>query len=138
MVRYYGTETTANSSTISVSYSTVVQYSNFTGVVTFSGGTLSSQTGGSVTPIEASDLGATGTTVIDGGRIDTDTLFARSISGDITETFSIGMDSSISTGGKRFTSAYSTLIDIPPPADISNANNTPKIFIWSCNSYFYA
>ena len=36
------------------------------------------------------------------------------------------MDSSISTGGKRFTSAYSTLIDIPPPADISNANNTAK------------
>ena len=126
VVRYYGTETTANSSTISVSYSTVVQYTNFTGVVTFSGGTLSSQTGGSVTPIEASDLGATGTTVIDGGRIDTDSLFARSISGDITETFSMGMDSSISTGGKRFTSGYSTLIDIPPPADISNANNTAK------------
>ena len=40
-IRYYGTEASPNSSTISVAYSDVVQYTNFTGVVTFSDGTFS-------------------------------------------------------------------------------------------------
>jgi len=40
-VRYFGIEASASSSTIAVAYSSVVQHTNFTGVVTFSGGTFS-------------------------------------------------------------------------------------------------
>ena len=39
-VRYSGQESSAGSSTITVAYSNVVKQTSFTGVVTFSGGTL--------------------------------------------------------------------------------------------------
>ena len=65
-VRYYGTEASAGSSTISVAYSNVVQLTSFTGVVTFSGGTFS-------------EVGGTNITTIDGGNIDTGTITADKI-----------------------------------------------------------
>ena len=81
-VRYYGTESTANSSTITVAYTNVVQQTSFTGVVTFSGGTLTDGTS-SVDAIEAGDvagnIGGVGVTTIDGGNIDTGTITADRI-----------------------------------------------------------
>ena len=65
-VRYFGTEASANASTITVSYSTVVEYTNFDGVVTFSNGTFS-------------EVGGTAITTIDGGNIDTGTITADKI-----------------------------------------------------------
>jgi len=65
-VRYYGTESSAGSSTISVAYSNVVQHTSFTGVVTFSGGTFAT-------------VGGNNITTIDGGNIDTDTITADKI-----------------------------------------------------------
>lgn len=63
-VRYYGTESSANSNTINVSYSGVVQHTNFSGVVTFNNGTGRFEEGG------------TAVTTIDGGSIDTGTIQA--------------------------------------------------------------
>ena len=63
-VRYFGTEAAADSSTIGVSYSGVVQYTNFTGVVTFSGGTFKE--------------GGTDITTIDGGNITTGRISSAS------------------------------------------------------------
>lgn len=80
-VRYYGTESSAGDSTISVSYSNVVQQTSFTGVVTFSGGTLQDDQNNSITPLEADDLGSSGTTVIDGARITTGTISSSNLSG---------------------------------------------------------
>jgi predicted phage tail protein len=80
-VRYYGTESSAGDSTISVSYSNVVQQTSFTGVVTFSGGTLQDDQNNSLTPLEADDLGSSGTTVIDGARITTGTISSSNLSG---------------------------------------------------------
>ena len=64
-VRYSGTETSAGSSTCTVAYSTIVQYTNFTGVVTFSGGTFKD--------------GGTNITTIDGGNISTGTIIADAL-----------------------------------------------------------
>ena len=80
MVRYFGTEASAGASTITVAYSNVVKQTRFTGVVTFSGGTTLTDGTSSKTPLEAGDLGSSGTTVIDGGRIDTGTIDADRIS----------------------------------------------------------
>ena len=65
-VRYYGTESSAGASTISVAYSDVVKHTSFTGVVTFSGGTFS-------------QVGGSNITTIDGGNIDTGTITADKI-----------------------------------------------------------
>ena len=64
-VRYFGTESSAGSSTCTVSYSTIVQHTNFSGVVTFSGGTFSE--------------GGTAITSIDGGNIETGTITANKL-----------------------------------------------------------
>ena len=79
-VRYYGQEASAGSSTITVAYTNVVQQTSFTGVVVFSGGTL---TDGSTskTPLEASDVGSSGSTTIDGGRITTGSITSQNHSG---------------------------------------------------------
>ena len=66
-VRYYGTESSANSNTINVSYSGVVQHTNFSGVVTFNNGTGRFEEGG------------TAVTTIDGGSIDTGTISANKL-----------------------------------------------------------
>jgi hypothetical protein len=65
-VRYYGTESSAGSTTISVAYSSVVKHTSFTGVVTFSGGTFS-------------EVGGSNITTIDGGNIDTGTITANKL-----------------------------------------------------------
>jgi len=65
-VRYYGTESSAGSSTISVAYSNVVKSINFDGVVTFTGGTFKQSDG-------------TNITTIDGGNIDTGSITADRI-----------------------------------------------------------
>jgi hypothetical protein len=96
-VRYYGTESSANSSTITVAYSNVVKQTSFTGVVTFSGGTLTDGTS-SVDPIIASEvashIGGTNTTTIDGGKISTGTIVSTNVSGGGNGTFT--------TAGTRF------------------------------------
>lgn len=66
-VRYYGTEGSANSDTIDVSYSNVVQHTNFSGVVTFNNGTGRFEEGG------------TAVTTIDGGSISTGTIDANKL-----------------------------------------------------------
>ena len=53
-VRYYGTESTAAASTISVAYSPVVQQTSFSGVVTFSGGTFNN--GSNITTIDGDNI----------------------------------------------------------------------------------
>ena len=73
-VRYYGTEASAGSTTITTSYSSVVQQTSFTGVVTFSGGTTLTDGSSTIDPLESSDLGPSGTTTIDGGRITTGSI----------------------------------------------------------------
>ena len=70
-IRYFGTESSANSSTITVTYSDAVPYTNFDGVVTFSNGTFSS--GG--TAID----GSSNSTSIDGGNIKTGSVTADSL-----------------------------------------------------------
>ena len=72
-VRYYGTESSAGSNTISVAYSNVVQHTSFTGVVTFSGGTFAT-------------VGGSNITTIDGGNIDTGTITANKIKLSGTES----------------------------------------------------
>lgn len=71
-IRYYGTEASAGSSTIAVNYSSVVQYTNFTGVVTFSNGTFSSGT-------TALNVPGSSTTSIDGGNITTGSITASAM-----------------------------------------------------------
>jgi len=80
-IRYYGEEASANSSTVAVSYSGVVQYTNFDGVVTFSNGTFKNNNGVDIT-------------TIDGGNIDTGTISATqlAISNDASGTAGIFMD----------------------------------------------
>ena len=73
-LRYYGTEASASSTTIAVTYSSVVQYTNFTGVVTFSNGTFSSGS----TEID----GSSDATSIDGGNIKTNSITATQIAAD--------------------------------------------------------
>jgi len=86
-IRYYGTEAAANSTTITVTYSSVVTYTNFDGVVTFSNGTFSS--GGT------SINGTTAATTIDGGNITTGTINAQqlAISNNSAGSAGIFMDS---------------------------------------------
>jgi len=72
-VRYYGTEAAAEDTTISVNYSSVVQQTDFSGVVTFSGGTFQD--------------GGTDITTIDGGNITTGSITAGTYV-DITGPYS--------------------------------------------------
>jgi len=65
-VRYSGGESSAGSSTCTVSYSTIVAQTAFTGVVTFSGGTTFQEDGSNIFDI----------TSIDGGNIQTGTIVA--------------------------------------------------------------
>ena len=89
-VRYYGTEASENSSTISVSYSNVVQHTSFTGVVTFSSGTL---TDGSSSFDPTTKLGSgqaaadinSNVTTIDGGKITANSITANLISSTFTQ-----------------------------------------------------
>jgi hypothetical protein len=81
-IRYFGTEASAAASTITVAYSSVVQHTSFSGVVTFSGGTLTDGSS-STTPLEASDVGSGGSTTIDGGRVTTGTIAAGRVSTDL-------------------------------------------------------
>ena len=81
-VRYYGTEAAAESSTITVAYSAIVQHTVFTGVVTFSGGTLTDGTT-STTPVQAAGVAAAvnaNSTTIDGGKITTNSIDANRLS----------------------------------------------------------
>jgi len=95
--RYFGQATSATATTISVSFSNIVQHTNFTGVVTFTNGTTisdgtSNLTQG-LTSVGASDLpenAAAGgkyaaginlnnTTTIDGGKISTGSITANQL-----------------------------------------------------------
>ena len=91
---YYGQEASSGATSIAVNYATsAVQYTNFTGVVTFSGGsTLVDQNNNSISPVTSSQLDGTAgvtQTTIDGANISTGTLRAHKILGDVTETFSL-------------------------------------------------
>ena len=61
-VRYYGTESSAGSSTITVAYSNVVQLTNFSGVVTFSNGTFND--GSDITTIDGGNIAASSTITV--------------------------------------------------------------------------
>ena len=77
-IRYYGQEASANSATISVTYSNIVKHTSFTGVVTFSSGSLTDGTT-TTTPVEASGVAAAvnaNTTTINGGKITTESIAA--------------------------------------------------------------
>ena len=71
-VRYFGTEAAANSSNLEVTYSNIVQYTNFTGVVTFTNGTFSSGDTALNNP-------SSNSTSIDGGNIRTGTIDANQL-----------------------------------------------------------
>ena len=88
-IRYYGTEASASSSTIGVVYSTNngVSYTNFTGVVTFNGGTFS-QGGNAVF----------NTTTIDGSNITT----GRISSVGNTSQYGTDLDGNFATDGTHF------------------------------------
>jgi len=88
-IRYYGTEAAANSSSITVAFSTSngVSYTNFTGVVTFSGGTLQDGSGNSFN-----------TTTIDGGTIKT----GRISSQDTNSNYGTDSDGNFATSGTHF------------------------------------
>ena len=74
-------------------------------------------------------MGVSGTTVIDGGRIATDSLTASKISGDVTETFflaigdqqnyALGNANSSGSGGTTFTQSQAkhALFSMPPASD---------------------
>ena len=64
-IRYSGTESSASSSTITVTYSDAVPYTNFDGVVTFSNGTFKE--------------GTANITTIDGANISTGTIKAAQL-----------------------------------------------------------
>ena len=81
-VRYYGTESSAGATTISVAYSNVVKSINFDGVVTFSGGTFKQSDG-------------TNITTIDGGNIETGTITADAIN---TSSITLSTFSNSGTG----------------------------------------
>ena len=83
-IRYYGTEATTDEpapDTMEVSYSTAVgvPYTNFSGVVTFSGGTFS-QDGGDITTIDGKNI-ATGS--ITANQIDTRNLTIKDSNGNV-------------------------------------------------------
>jgi hypothetical protein len=81
--RFYATETTYNTATGAAVIDTPSASINFNGIVTFtnfSTGTTPLATAASVSgKISAADLSITGTTVIDGGRIDTGTINANKL-----------------------------------------------------------
>ena len=83
-VRYFGTESIAGDPSCEVSYSNIVQYTNFTGVVTFNTGTNLLQNGGN-------DI-----TTIDGSSITTGIL--RSAGTVITENDSNPIGTDFATG----------------------------------------
>ena len=88
IVRYYGIESAANSSTIAVSYSSVAQYTNFSEVVTFTNGTFQE--------------GGTNITTIDGGNISTNTIKAAQLE----------ISSSSATNSSMFFDGTNNRIDI--------------------------
>jgi len=83
-VRYYGTEASANASTISIptgQISSAVKSTVFTGVVTFNGGTLTDGTT-STTPVQAAGVAAAvnaNSTTIDGGKLTTGSINATQL-----------------------------------------------------------
>ncbi len=93
-IRYFGTETTAGSSSFNVTYSSIVAYTNFTGVVTFSNGTFSS----GPTAIN----GATAATSIDGANIKTGSIDAEQLT----------ISSTASSASTMFFDGSNTRIDI--------------------------
>ena len=106
-VRYYGTESSAGSSTISVAYSNVVKSINFDGVVTFTGGTFKQSDG-------------TNITTIDGGNIDTGTITADKIN-----TSSITL-STFSNSGTGYVNA-SGAATAAPVQSVNGATGTVSI-----------
>ena len=85
-VRYYGTEASANASTISIptgQISSAVKSTVFTGVVTFNGGTLTDGSGsGDITPVQAAGVAAAvnaNSTTIDGGKLTTGSITASQL-----------------------------------------------------------
>jgi hypothetical protein len=110
-VRYFGTEASANSSTISVTYSNVVQFTNFDGVVTFSNGTFS-------------EVGGTAITTIDGGNIDTGTITADKIklsgTGSLSIT-SLDNDANFITSGQAPVQSIAGLTGTVTTANLSSA-----------------
>ena len=95
-VRYYGQEASASSATITVAYTNIVKHTSFTGVVTFSSGTLTDGTSAFdpddkiETGSAASDINSN-TTTIDGGKITANSIKAgqleiSSLTADATGT----------------------------------------------------
>ena len=132
-VRYYGTEASENSSTISVSYSNVVQHTSFTGVVTFSSGTLTDGsssfdpddkigTSGAIADINTygTDTGTSTTTTIDGGLIRTDTLTVNKIKSGV-RTVETDYSFGLSTTGIAVASTNYTTAGLFTTTDTTNS-----------------
>jgi hypothetical protein len=84
-IRYFGTESSASSSTITVTYSDAVPYTNFDGVVTFSNGTFKE--------------GTTNITTIDGANISTGTIKAAQLEISNLDADATGTDDGIFLDG---------------------------------------
>ena len=111
-IRYYGTEASTGSSTISVSYSNVVQHTSFTGVVTFSSGTLTDGSS-SFDPDDKLGSGEAATdinsnvTTIDGGKITANSIQVDRLTAG-AKTVASGRDFYLGTG--QVFNVYTTVV----------------------------
>ena len=127
-VRYYGTEASANSSTITVTYSSVVQQTNFSGVVTFSGGTFSEVGGSAITTIDGDNIttgqiqssvtGETSTFTSAGALFDLTNAEIKTPYFYSTNT-GAGFKGTVTVGGTNLTTS-NTLNENTTPANISS------------------
>ena len=121
-VRYYGTEASSGATSIAVNYSSVVQHTNFTGIVTFSSGTQ--LTDGSVTidPLTANEVNGTSgvtQTIIDGANISAGSIRAGNFVGDVTETYTLSYGDQQAGIAASFTQSSTSTFHfyIPAPKD---------------------
>ena len=140
-VRYYGTETSANSSTISVAYAPVTEHISFNGVVTFTNSNTQLTDGGTPVDIFDGDFGSlanrpldlgdftnndgfvipTGvaaavnnnTTTINGAKITTGTVNANVLSANTTLTnrLYVGSILEVNTSGKIYSTGKTDYAD---------------------------
>ena len=147
-VRYFGIEASASSSTITVTYSSVVQYTNFTGVVTFSGGTFSqggtnlsasnvsgfgdSNFSGNANDLNVSNAGSfrnaigagTGNSNFSGSANDLNNFNQSFLQGAINNNATFRTAVGAGTGNSNFSGSFNDLNDLSGVASAINNNTT--------------
>jgi hypothetical protein len=118
-VRYSGGESSPSASTCTVSYSTIVAQTAFTGVVTFSGGTTFQEDGSDIFD----------TTAIDGGNITTGQIDSANLASTRGTRIDLTNDKIIIGGTQNASSLVDGII-----LDASTAGQ-PKFFVGDTNSF---